>query len=131
LDLCRGQGHITARLRDAIPGAEPSGRGCPVSAIECACDHHPGIDFAIADAYDSPFADGCFDVVVCNNVWKHVPDPLRLLAETRRMLGPGGHVVISTPSPYRVRNLLGVMMRKPVVLMSRHHVTEYTVRQVE
>jgi hypothetical protein len=40
-------------------------------------------------------------------------------------------VIISTPSRYRVSNLVRVMLGRRVALMSRHHVTEYSVGQME
>ncbi len=130
LDLGCGQGHITERMRQEFPGAELSGVDYSISAIDYAAGHFPGIDFIVGNAYTCPYADGYFDVVVCNNLWEHVPDPLVLLGEIRRLLRPDGFVIISTPSRYRIRNLVRVLLGKPVVLVSAHHVTEYTVGQV-
>lgn len=45
-----------------------------------------------------PFADGSVDVVVAGEVIEHVPHPDRLLAEVRRVLVPGGRLVLSTPN---------------------------------
>lgn len=130
LDLGCGQGHITARIKSEFPGAEVSGLDYSISAIDYAADRFPGIDFIVGNAYTCPYADDYFDVVVCNNLWEHVPDPLVLLGEIRRVLRPNGCVIISTPSRYRIRNLVRVLLGKPVVLVSAHHVTEYTVGQV-
>jgi SAM-dependent methyltransferase len=44
-----------------------------------------------------PFPDRCFDVVVTLEVIEHLLDPDALLAEARRLLAPGGHLVLSTP----------------------------------
>jgi hypothetical protein len=46
------------------------------------------------------------------------------------VLRPGGHVIISTPSRYRVSNLLRVVSGRRVNFISKLHVTEYTVGQV-
>jgi len=46
------------------------------------------IDFAVGDAYESPYAKGFFDVVVCNNLWDHVPDPLFLLSKNHEITLP-------------------------------------------
>ncbi len=130
LDLGCGQGHITEKIRLAIPGSECTGLDYSVSAIEYAHLNFPQIDFAVADAYESPFAKEFFDVVVCNNLWEHVPDPLVLLSKIKQILKPDGWLVVSTPSRYRLGNLARVLRGKPVIFMSKHHVTEYSVGQV-
>lgn len=131
LDLGCGQGHITEKIRRALKDVELSGLDYSISAIEYAHEHFPEIDFAVGDAYESPYATGFFDVVVCNNLWEHVPDPLVLLSRIKRVIKPGGYLVVSTPSRYRIGNLIRILLGKPVVFMSRHHVTEYTVGQVK
>jgi 2-polyprenyl-3-methyl-5-hydroxy-6-metoxy-1,4-benzoquinol methylase len=130
LDLGCGQGHITEAIRQALHSADVTGLDYSISAIDYAHAHFPEIDFAVGDAYESPYAQGFFDVVVCNNLWEHVPDPLLLLSRIKRILRPGGHIVLSTPSRYRVANLVRILRGKSVMLMSPHHVTEYTVGQV-
>jgi len=131
LDIGCGQGHITDRIRQALPGTQLSGMDYSISAIDYAHKHFPEIEFIVADAYEIPYETGFFDVVVCNNIWEHVPDPLFLLNSIKRVLKPGGHIVISTPSRYRLNNLLNVLRGRPVHLMSKYHVTEYTVGQVK
>jgi 2-polyprenyl-3-methyl-5-hydroxy-6-metoxy-1,4-benzoquinol methylase len=130
LDLGCGQGHITERIQKALNLADITGLDYSISAIEYAHEHFPGIDFSVGDAYDCPYANEFFDLVVCNNLWEHVPDPLFLLSRIKTILKPGGSLIISTPSRYRIDNLLRVIRGKSVVFMSVHHVTEYTVGQV-
>jgi 2-polyprenyl-3-methyl-5-hydroxy-6-metoxy-1,4-benzoquinol methylase len=130
LDVGCGQGHITNALLAALPGADVSGADYSMSAVAYAHRHFPGIDFVVADAHALPYGPEYFDVVVCNNLWEHVADPVLLLGRMLRVLRPGGRVVVSTPSRYRLRNLVRVVLGKPVALMSPHHVTEYSVGQV-
>ena len=130
LDLGCGQGHITARIQKEYPEAEISGLDYSISAIEYAVDHFPQIAFDVANAYKLPYTSSYFDVVVCNNLWEHVPDPLSLLQSISRVIKPRGFLVISTPSRYRLENLIRVIRGKPVTFMSKHHVTEYSVGQV-
>ena len=47
-----------------------------------------------ADGRELPFEDGSFDYVLSIDVLPHIPDPERLLAEARRVLRPGGHLLI-------------------------------------
>jgi SAM-dependent methyltransferase len=49
---------------------------------------------------DLPMADGTYDLVLCNQVLEHVPDPLAVLREIRRVLKPGGQAWISAPLFY-------------------------------
>jgi SAM-dependent methyltransferase len=51
----------------------------------------------VCSALDLPFPENRFDTVVSTEVLEHVPDPLRALKEMRRVVKPGGHVIVSTP----------------------------------
>ena len=51
-------------------------------------------DFIEADAEDLPFDDDAFDAVVNLISFHHYPDPLRAVAEFRRVLRRGGRLVL-------------------------------------
>jgi len=51
-----------------------------------------------ANAGALPFAGGSFDFVTSNMVFEHVENPLALLIEIRRVLRPGGRLLILTPN---------------------------------
>lgn len=55
-----------------------------------------GVDAAVGDVQDIPFADGSFDVVVAAWMLYHVPSPGRALAEITRVLRPAGRLVATT-----------------------------------
>lgn len=130
LDLGCGEGHITEAMRQSMEHGEFTGLDYSLSAIEYANNHFPDIDFSVGDALNAPYTSDYFDVVVCNNLWEHIPDPLNLLTKIKLLLRPGGYIIMSTPSRYRMGNLLRALIGKPVVLMSKYHITEYTVGQV-
>ena len=47
-----------------------------------------------------PVEDGSFDVVLCLQVLEHVPDPATAVRELRRVVKPGGRVLLSTHGVY-------------------------------
>ena len=51
-----------------------------------------------ADAAGLPFADCSFDLVTSNMVFEHVADPLLVLREIRRVVSPGGRLILLTPN---------------------------------
>lgn len=130
VDLGCGEGHITAEIRKTFPQAQLSGCDGSLTAISRAVEAYPGIDFAVADACEPIYRARYFDGAVCNNLWEHIPDPFRLLETIRRIVRPGGFLIISTPSRYRLLNLLRIVRGKPALLGSSKHVTEYSVGQV-
>ena len=130
LDLGCGEGHITNAIHRRFTDAEAFGFDYSLAAIQTARRLYGCIKFAVADAYSIPYPPVTMDATVMNNLWEHVPDPMRLLAQVHRILKPGGYVVLSTPSRYRFENMVRAFYGKPVSFMSRHHVTEYTVGQV-
>jgi len=51
----------------------------------------------IGDARKLPFEDGSFDVVMLNQLLEHVFEPWDVLAEARRVLRPGGRLIVTVP----------------------------------
>lgn len=54
--------------------------------------------FTIGVAEEIPFADHQFDLVLMDDVLEHVADPAAVIAETGRVLKPGGTIVARFPS---------------------------------
>lgn len=52
------------------------------------------IDFRVGDAHGLGLPEGGFDVVVMHTLVSHVADPATVLAEGRRLLRPGGRLVV-------------------------------------
>ena len=57
-----------------------------------------GVQFLRGDAMTLPLADASADVILCAQVYEHVPDDRILFAEMRRVLKPGGVVFFSGPN---------------------------------
>jgi SAM-dependent methyltransferase len=73
-------------------GVEPSPDICAL-----ARDAH-GVEMHCGDIRTLPFADGSFDVVTMHDVLEHVFDPIGTLQACRRVLAPGGLLVVEMPS---------------------------------
>ena len=55
------------------------------------------VEFRVGEGRAVGFADGSFDAVLFGEVLEHQLDPGKLLDEARRVLRPGGRIVITTP----------------------------------
>ena len=55
-----------------------------------------------------PLADGCADVVTAGEILEHVEDPGQVLAESARLLRPGGVLVIDSIADTRLAGLVAV-----------------------
>lgn len=60
----------------------------------------PNLHLVRGDLTRSAFPDGCFDLVLCSEVIEHLHESSRALGEMRRLLRPGGVLILSTPQRY-------------------------------
>jgi SAM-dependent methyltransferase len=89
LDLGCGAGAFTALA--------PLGIG--VDVAEAALERAPDGDFRLVrDDGTLPLAHGEVAFVWCSETLEHVPDALGLLQEARRVLAPGGRLLVTTPA---------------------------------
>lgn len=85
LDLGCGGNHLTRAYR---------GRGVGV-------DVHPwpGVDVLVRDAAHLPFRDASFGTVTIVAALNHIPERRAALGEVRRVLAPGGRLVLTMIPP--------------------------------
>jgi SAM-dependent methyltransferase len=93
LDLGCGAGRFT--------GLHPGAVGVDVAeaALRRARENVPGGDFRrLADDGTIPLAHREVDLVWCSETLEHVADAAGLVQECRRVLAPGGRLVVTTPA---------------------------------
>ncbi len=74
------------------------------------------------------FSDCSFDVVVCNQVLEHVPEYQTGLDELRRVLRPGGLLLIGVPNEGSPLGILRNHVLQRSILRSTDHVNMFTKR---
>ena len=110
LDLGFGSGDLTADLATVAP--QIAGAEVAEAALARARRRHPRLDLRLMPIDGPlPFDDGAFDVVWSSEVIEHVADTARWLSEVRRVLAPGGRLLLTTPSHGRLRLLVGGVER--------------------
>ena len=110
LNLGSGAGDFTAEI--ACAGARVIGVEVAEAAIARARSRHQELEFRLAAIEGPlPFDDGGFDLVWTSEVIEHVADTARWLSELRRVLAPGGRLLLTTPSHGRLRVALGGLER--------------------
>lgn len=80
----------------ASRGAAVSGFDAADPLLAIARDRVPTGTFRMADLEEVPFDDGSFDVVTGFNAFQYASDPVRALAEARRVTRKGGKVAVMT-----------------------------------
>ncbi|MBV9472851.1 MAG: class I SAM-dependent methyltransferase [Solirubrobacterales bacterium] len=128
LDLGCGDGRFTEALARA--GSQPVGVEVAEAARGRASGRHPGLDFRLAPIEGPlPLEDNSFDVVWASEVVEHVADTARWLSEVRRVLVPGGRLLLTTPDHGRLRIALGGIERFSPPLGDHLHL--YTRRSLQ
>jgi SAM-dependent methyltransferase len=88
-----GAALVFERLKPrSLTGLDPARRAVRF----CRARHsRPGLDFVVGDAEALPFADGSFDAVLNVESCHCYPNIPQFLRESRRVLRPGGHLLLA------------------------------------
>ena len=102
LDVGCGTGDSLRMIAERVlPGGRAVGVDVSASLLEVgrtrAGDQGWSAEWVEADAGDLPFDDGEFDSALAERVLQHVEDPAAVLREMRRVIRPGGMVVLAEP----------------------------------
>lgn len=110
LDIGAGTGQLLELARE---------RGWQVFAVEQsgdACSHlaglfgsHAVVGRDLADCRDSQER---FDAIVMAHTIEHLPDPLASLREVRRLLSPGGQLLVATPNELSLYERLWMLRQR-------------------
>ncbi|WP_317229491.1 methyltransferase domain-containing protein [Clavibacter sp. MX14-G9D] len=97
LDVGSGPGTITVELADIVAPGRVVGLDMSDDVVRQAQALAEGrgtgnVEFVVGSVYELPYDDASFDVVHAHQVLQHVGDPVRALAEMRRVTRPGGLV---------------------------------------
>ncbi len=104
LDL--GASHLLMAHAFAMHGAAVVGMDVEHAALSSGM-REPGageedLQAVVGSGMALPFADGVFDIVVCNHVYEHVPDPAALMREIGRVLDDEGVCYFSGGHRYQL-----------------------------
>lgn len=102
LDIGCGEGYLLSLL----PPCQRYGIDIERIYLQRARKVNPGGHFQLASADKLPFRKNFFDWVFCTEVIEHLANPKKCLQETKRVLKPNGHFLVSTYNHYNIFNLL-------------------------
>ncbi len=94
LELGSGSGVALARMQGF--GWKVEGVEVDPKAIQAA--QRRGVKVHQGDIFAPGFPDAAFDAITSTHVLEHLYDPVRVLRECRRILKPGGKLVVLTPN---------------------------------
>ena len=132
LDLGCGMGTFTVEA--AQRGADAVGLDMMTTALRAALqvareEKTPSARFILGDAALLPARDAAFDIVLAADLTEHLDDTTldRMLGEVKRVLAPGGRLVIYTPE---ATHFFEVLREKGVMKQDPSHIGVRTARQL-
>jgi SAM-dependent methyltransferase len=94
LEVGGGQSGLTALL---YPHSRVVNIDIDPTFADAAPNLRKNVEFVVGDATNLPFDDSTFDALTMFDLIEHVEDDRKAIEEARRVLRPGGVLMISTP----------------------------------
>lgn len=108
LDYGAGGGELLRRLTQ-----KGNYELCGSDFMLCPDDLKQKVLWKTADLNNAYFEDweNTFDIVTAVEVIEHLENPRRTIRELKKMIKPGGWLILTTPNPVSVRSLLSLAVR--------------------
>lgn len=100
LDMGCGTGKQLAANHAAVPALQLVGLDLFRGMLDHARKRCPTANWVQGDSMRPPFPDASFDYITNQFSYHHIPDKIRLLSETYRLLKPGGRFAITNLDPW-------------------------------
>ncbi len=101
-------------------------KGYKVTSIDIKKKYEKGI---IVDVNKKlPFKNNSFDLIWCSEVIEHLNDPAKTIGEFRRILKPGGEMIITTPNSHSLVFLFGLLAKK---LQRKDHKHFFSIKDIK
>jgi SAM-dependent methyltransferase len=127
LDAGCGSGPLSAALRDR--GAMVTGFDSSAGMLELARRRlGPGADLRVAELGSPlPYPDAAFDDVIACLVLHYLRDWTAALAELRRVLTPGGRLIVAVDHPFAIALMQREAGHKPDYFATENRTEEWTM----
>ncbi len=124
LDLATGTGDIAFEALKQVPGVQAFGGDFSLGMmlVGQGLAHGDQVQWNQSDALNLPFPDDSFEAVTSGYLMRNVIDIPRALAEQRRVLKPGGRIVVldTSPPPHNLlRPFILIYLRYVIPLLGR------------
>ncbi len=129
LDVACGTGIFLSQLLGLLPDLEAYGIDASADMLAQARARLYGlpqvrlerVEVGTGERAHLPYAPGTFDLITCTNALHDIPDPVGTLVGLRRLLAPGGQLVLEDfarrepPFPWRAfERLVRLVVGRPV-----------------
>lgn len=97
LEIGCAHGIRTKLIADHFINTQVIGIDRSAELLQVACENYNNISnlsFQLADLYELPFADNSIDFIYARLVFMHLTDPMKALTSLKRVLRPGGRILI-------------------------------------
>ena len=109
LDLACGAGHYLVQLADMgfeCIGVDLSDKMLDLARKKLGSPSASNVRLINADCCTVPVDDHSMDLITCIGLLEYLDDETAALLEIKRMLAPGGFVIVTFPNLFKLRNLL-------------------------
>lgn len=132
LDVGCASGWFLYQIKKKHPNTRCHGIDIYKEGIVYGKKRYPSLYLKVADAHELPYKDESFDVAVCTEVLEHVEKPKDTILEIKRVLKPGGLLIIELDSGSVLFSVVWYLWKKTKGrVWNDSHLHSFTVEKLE